>query len=304
MKDLVTSGSASKLTHINYAFGNVQGGKCTIGDSFAATEKAYTAEESVDGEADAWDQPLRGTFNQLKKLKAEYPHIKILWSFGGWTWSGGFGDAMKNPAEFAKSCNDLVNDERWEGVFDGIDLDWEYPNACGETCDDSGPQVMSDMMQAFRAEFGDDQLVTAAITADASDGGNIDLADYAGAAEYSDWYNVMTSSAPGTLRARPPHTPRSARTTVSRRRASTPRPPSTSSPSSESRLRSCCWASASTAAAGPASPSPSPAAARPGPPRARTKPASRTTSSSRRTARPPARSRGPTGAGRRPSPHV
>ncbi|NEA19527.1 chitinase, partial [Streptomyces halstedii] len=31
VKDIETSGSADKLTHINYAFGNVQGGKCTIG---------------------------------------------------------------------------------------------------------------------------------------------------------------------------------------------------------------------------------------------------------------------------------
>ncbi|KPC70359.1 hypothetical protein ADL27_53700, partial [Streptomyces sp. NRRL F-6602] len=42
VKNLVTSGSAEKITHINYSFGNVQGGKCTIGDSFAAYDKAYT----------------------------------------------------------------------------------------------------------------------------------------------------------------------------------------------------------------------------------------------------------------------
>ncbi|GAB3969995.1 glycoside hydrolase family 18 chitinase [Streptomyces sparsus] len=191
VKNLVTSGSAEKLTHINYSFGNVQGGKCTMGDAYAATDKAYSAAESVDGKADTWDQPLRGNFNQLLKLKKMYPHIKVLWSFGGWTWSGGFGDAMKNPQAFAKSCHDLVNDSRWAGVFDGIDLDWEYPNACGATCDTSGPAVMKTMMQAFRSQFGK-QLVTAAITADASSGGKIDAADYAGAAQYTDWYNVMT----------------------------------------------------------------------------------------------------------------
>ncbi|NUV73695.1 glycoside hydrolase family 18 chitinase [Streptomyces fungicidicus] len=191
VKNLVTSGSAEKITHINYSFGNVQGGKCTIGDSFAAYDKAYTAAESVDGVADTWDQPLRGNFNQLRKLKAKYPHIKVLWSFGGWTWSGGFTDAVKNPAVFAKSCHDLVEDPRWADVFDGIDLDWEYPNACGLSCDSSGPAALKNMVQAMRAQFGTD-LVTAAITADASSGGKLDAADYAGAAQYFDWYNVMT----------------------------------------------------------------------------------------------------------------
>ncbi|MFU2341645.1 glycosyl hydrolase family 18 protein [Streptomyces albidoflavus] len=191
VKNLVTSGSAEKITHINYSFGNVQGGKCTTGDSFAAYDKAYTAAESVDGVADTWDQPLRGNFNQLRKLKAKYPHIKVLWSFGGWTWSGGFTDAVKNPAAFAKSCHDLVEDPRWADVFDGIDLDWEYPNACGLSCDSSGPAALKNMVQAMRAQFGTD-LVTAAITADASSGGKLDAADYAGAAQYFDWYNVMT----------------------------------------------------------------------------------------------------------------
>jgi chitinase len=193
VKNLVTSGSAEKITHINYAFGNVQGGKCTIGDAYADYDKAYTADQSVDGKADTWDQPLRGNFNQLRKLKAQYPHIKVLWSFGGWTWSGGFPDAVKNPAAFAKSCHDLVEDPRWADVFDGIDLDWEYPNACGLSCDTtSAKNAFSSMMKAMRAEFGNDALVTAAVTADASAGGKIEAADYGTAAQYIDWYNVMT----------------------------------------------------------------------------------------------------------------
>ncbi|GAB4000381.1 hypothetical protein GCM10029992_32110 [Glycomyces albus] len=110
VKDIVTSGSAEKLTHIVYAFGNVQNGQCRLDDSYAAIEKTYTAAESVDGEADAWDDPLRGNFNQLRKLKEMYPHIQVLWSFGGWTYSGGFGEAAQNPAAFAQSCHDLVHD--------------------------------------------------------------------------------------------------------------------------------------------------------------------------------------------------
>ncbi|MFF5537701.1 glycoside hydrolase family 18 protein [Streptomyces cinerochromogenes] len=192
VRNIETSGSGAKLTHINYAFGNVTGGKCAMGDSYAATDRAYTAAESVDGVADTWDQPLRGNFNQLLKLKKKHPGLKILWSFGGWTWSGGFGEAAKNPAAFAQSCYDLVKNSKWAGLFDGIDIDWEYPNACGNTCDTSGREAFRNLMSALRSKFGSGNLVTAAITADATSGGKIDAADYAGAAPYVDWYNPMT----------------------------------------------------------------------------------------------------------------
>ncbi|KOT39406.1 chitinase [Streptomyces caelestis] len=209
VKNLVTSGSAAKITHINYAFGNVKNGQCTVDDTYAAYDKAYTADQSVSGAADTWDQPLRGNFNQLRQLKAKYPHIKVLYSFGGWTYSGGFGQAAQNPAAFAKSCKQVVEDPRWADVFDGIDIDWEYPNACGLTCDTSGPAAFKNLSQALRAEFGKDYLVTAAITADGSNGGKIDAADYGGAAQYLDWYNVMTYDYFGAFNAQGPTAPHS-----------------------------------------------------------------------------------------------
>ncbi|SNR22803.1 glycosyl hydrolase family 18 protein [Actinomadura mexicana] len=209
VKNVETSGSAAKLTHINYAFGNVTGGRCAIGDSYADYDKAYTADQSVDGVADNWDQPLRGNFNQLRKLKKLHPNLKVLWSFGGWTWSGGFGQAAQNPAAFAESCYALVEDPRWADVFDGIDIDWEYPNACGLTCDTSGPDAFGKLMAAVRARFGSGNLVTAAITADASAGGKMDVTDYGGAARYVDWYNPMTYDYFGAWDAKGPTAPHS-----------------------------------------------------------------------------------------------
>ncbi|MCQ4206495.1 glycoside hydrolase family 18 protein [Streptomyces longispororuber] len=209
VKNIETSGSADKLTHINYAFGNVQGGKCTMGDSYAATDKAYTADQSVDGVADTWDQELRGNFNQLRKLKKLHPDLKVLWSFGGWTWSGGFSDAAKDPAGFAQSCYDLVENSKWADVFDGIDIDWEYPNACGLSCDTSGRDAYKNLMGALRSKFGAGALVTSAIPADASDGGKLDAADYAGAAQYVDWYNPMTYDFFGAWDAQGPTAPHS-----------------------------------------------------------------------------------------------
>ncbi|MGW7218184.1 glycoside hydrolase family 18 protein [Streptomyces collinus] len=215
VKNIETSGSGSRLTHINYAFGNVTGGKCAMGDGYAATDRAYTAAESVDGKADTWDQPLRGNFNQLRKLKQKHPDLKVLWSFGGWTWSGGFGEAAKNPAAFAQSCWDLVENSKWADVFDGIDIDWEYPNTCGATCDTSGKAAFRNLMQALRAKFGPRNLVTAAITADATPGGKIDAADYAGAARYVDWYNPMTYDFFGAWDAAGPTAPHSPLTSYS-----------------------------------------------------------------------------------------
>ncbi|MFJ8783390.1 glycoside hydrolase family 18 protein [Streptomyces sp. NPDC102476] len=209
VKNIETSGSAAKLTHINYAFGNVTGGKCAMGDAYAATDRTYTAAESVDGVADTWDQPLRGNFNQLRELKKKHPGLKILWSFGGWTWSSGFGEAARNPAAFAQSCYDLVENSKWADVFDGIDIDWEYPNACGNTCDTSGKEAFKNLMAALRSKFGSSSLVTAAITADATAGGKIDAANYAGAAQYVNWYNPMTYDYFGAWDASGPTAPHS-----------------------------------------------------------------------------------------------
>ncbi|WP_328750531.1 glycoside hydrolase family 18 chitinase [Streptomyces sp. NBC_00285] len=209
VKNLVTSGSASKITHINYAFGNVKDGKCVVDDTYAAYDKAYTADQSVSGTADTWDQPLRGNFNQLRELKAKYPNIKVLYSFGGWTYSGGFAQAAANPAAFAASCKSVIEDPRWADVFDGIDIDWEYPNACGLTCDTSGAAAFKNLMGALRSEFGSNYLVTAAITADGTSGGKIDAADYGGASQYVDWYNVMTYDYFGAFDADGPTAPHS-----------------------------------------------------------------------------------------------
>jgi chitinase len=208
VKNIETSGSAAKLTHVLYAFGNVTNGQCAVGDSYADYDQAYTAADSVDGVADTWDQPLRGSFNQLRKLKAMHPGLKVIWSFGGWTWSGGFGQAAANPAAFANSCYALVEDPRWADVFDGIDIDWEYPNACGLSCDSSGAAGYRNLMAALRSRFGSG-LVTSAITANGTPGGTMERADYGGAAQYVDWYMPMTYDFFGAFSPQGPTAPHS-----------------------------------------------------------------------------------------------
>jgi chitinase len=155
VKNIVDSGAAATLTHINYAFANVANGACAIGDAYADYDRFYDAGASVDGQPDSWDTgSLRGSFHQLQKLKAMHPQLRVLISLGGWTWSGGFSAAAA-PAQreaFVRSCIELfITDPRWPGLFDGIDVDWEYPARCGNTCSNNPEDTAN--FTALLAEF-------------------------------------------------------------------------------------------------------------------------------------------------------
>jgi chitinase len=178
-----------------YAFGRVAGGRCAAGDSWADYQKPIAAADSVDGAADEPGDEPRGNFGQLRKLKADHPGLRLIWSFGGWTGSEGFTDAARDPAAFAASCRAVLTDPRWAGLFDGIDIDWEYPNGCGLSCDTSGADALAKVLGALRAAFGPDALVTAAVPADA---GKLAATDYAAAARPASWLSAMTYDYFGT----------------------------------------------------------------------------------------------------------
>ncbi|CAM5734782.1 hypothetical protein SMICM304S_08800 [Streptomyces microflavus] len=83
------------------------------------------------------------------------------------------------------------------------------PNACGLTCDTSGRDAYGELLGELRKSFGNDNLITSAITADGSDGGKIDAVDYAGAATHLDWYLPMTYDFFGAFAAQGPTAPHS-----------------------------------------------------------------------------------------------
>ena len=150
IRDLDQKGSAGKLSHLHYAFGGISSaGECqfTADDALHDYQKLYDASRSLDGVADQPDQPLAGTFNQIKKFKAKYG-LRTSISIGGGSRSRYFSDAALTPdsrKRFVQSCIDLYlkgnlpqfsskpqgGTGSGAGVFDGIDLDWEYPGSSG-----------------------------------------------------------------------------------------------------------------------------------------------------------------------------
>ena len=174
VKNLDTSGSAARLTHINYAFANVAPEAdgtvtCQSGDVWADYQRPVSAEESVDGVGDLWGEPLNGNFGQLLKLKAKYPKLKVMLSLGGWTWSKYFSDGALTPESrtaLVASCVDRFvkgnlpslgpGESGGPGsaanLFDGIDLDWEWPGSEGNAGNVIRPEDKANFT-ALVAEF-------------------------------------------------------------------------------------------------------------------------------------------------------
>ena len=178
IKDVATSGSASKLSVINYAFGNVAPDAsgdivCKLGDEWADYQVPWSAEQSVTGAEVTWPRRILGNFQQLQALKERYPNVRALISLGGWTWSRYFSDAALTAASrerLASSCIDLfikgnLPDPGWggmggpgaaAGVFDGIDLDWEWPGSEGNAGNVIRPvdkQNFTKLVQEFRRQL-------------------------------------------------------------------------------------------------------------------------------------------------------
>jgi chitinase len=182
---------ASKLTHLNYAFANISAdGKITVGDSWADIEKPFPG--------DTAEQPYKGNFYQLTKLKQQYPHLKTLISVGGWTWSERFSDVAlteQSRTIFAESSLEFI----LKYGFDGIDLDWEYPVAGGEADNINRPEdkqnftlllkKMREVLDAQSAKDGKTYLLTIAAGASKGYAANTELNLLH---QYVDYIQLMT----------------------------------------------------------------------------------------------------------------
>ena len=139
--DLQNNGVAGVLTHLIYAFAkpvaNGSNVNCALADTYADYQKNVP---QVTGATPA-TAPLQGNFGALVQLKQLHPNLKVLISIGGWnppTFNQLFDLASSTEAQrqaFVGSCiNMFIQGDIASGVstgtlFDGFDIDWEFPNA-------------------------------------------------------------------------------------------------------------------------------------------------------------------------------
>jgi len=165
---------ASKLTHINYAFADIDKGKIVL----------RLKTDSIN-------------LVQLVAKKSQNPDLKVIISIGGWAWSNWFSDASLTPESregFGKSAIELM--QKYQ--LDGIDLDWEYPGQIGE---DNGfrpedKQNFSLLLGEIRRQL--DELETKSKThylltiATGGDQAYIDHTELGEAQKHLDFINIMT----------------------------------------------------------------------------------------------------------------
>lgn len=167
---------AEKLTHINYAFVNVQ-------DSMAVLTNLAT--DSTN-------------FRKLNLLKKKNPDLKIVISIGGWAWSENFSDAVLTESsrlKFARSSVDIVR----QYDLDGVDIDWEYPGMRGEEGNIYRPEDKQNFTLMFKAlreelnllekEKGRKYLLTTAVGGSKS---FIEHTEMGLAQQYLDYVLIMT----------------------------------------------------------------------------------------------------------------
>jgi chitinase len=185
----VTDIAADELTHLNYGWGSISvTGQCESSDLWTDTQYSYPD--------DAATLQLRGNIRQLQLLREQHPELKILFTVGGWEHSERFSQVALTPESrerFAASCVAFLR----QYLFDGLDIDWRYPVAGGQTVGrhedrENFTLLMAELrrqLDAASVRDGKQYLLTmlAPATATLYDTIEIDQIHI-----YVDWINLMT----------------------------------------------------------------------------------------------------------------
>lgn len=173
----------SLVTHINYAFANVDtAGNIILIDPWADTD--YRTDWNSE-------KPYWGNFLELQDLKKKHPHLKTLISLGGWTLSTTFSALAENPTARRNFAQNAVAFCKKYG-FDGVDIDWEYPcyaEHAGRPQDTENFTLLLAELHSAAKDASPNLFVTIAAPAGPFHYHNMEVSKIH---HYLDWINLMT----------------------------------------------------------------------------------------------------------------
>jgi chitinase len=209
--NLQQNGVADRLSHLLYAFGNVTGSApdalCHLADPWADYQNGGLP--SVSGQPYT-NWPF-GNFGALIQLKQLHPGLKVIISLGGASAANTAGFAFAASTEtgresLASSCIDMFIKGNvgadWAGnpvstgsLFDGIDIDWEFPTAADKQNFTLLLAEFRKQLNALGKQNGKHYLLTIFAPAGSQNYSNMDLAKVA---RQVDFMNVQGYDLHGT----------------------------------------------------------------------------------------------------------
>jgi chitinase len=187
---------ANIITHVIYAFAKPNSENCTceLSDAWADLGANFEHRKKVGGH-----------FGKLLELKKKYPHLKILLSVGGGTYSKQFSKiaGQGKVQEFIDSIVQLLNryeylfdhskhgseQSHWfeyPGLFDGVDIDWEWNSTVLHQDVQAYHELLIGLWKKLHKK---NMILTSAIQVDQK---IIKVLELYKVAQYVDWFHVMT----------------------------------------------------------------------------------------------------------------
>ena len=160
----ITQVGFADLTDFIYAFASSAGDSCSLTNGF---------------------EDARVDFPVIRRMKHKYPRLHVLLSLGGGSAGSSFGSAVSSPSRIkrlVRSCMTLIR-RTYPRVFDGIDIDWEFPSNAADRTD------FTRLVKVFRRSLGRGAPLTMAA------GTNADMVkwiDWKAVTPQLSWINLMT----------------------------------------------------------------------------------------------------------------